>query len=380
MKTYKIEVKLTKEQKELFRVSKNVCRFVYNEFIAVNKIMYEQYQLGNSNIKFMSAYSFSKYLNNVLIPIHGWSWVKEAPSKSVTQSIINAETAFKKFFKKQTKFPRFKKRTAKIGIYLPKNNKADFMKILRNKIKIPVFGYVHLKEFGRLPLDVDISSCTVTQTADRYFISFLVKTVEVKVNYSLTENVIGLDMGLAHLVTTSEGVKYESPNKITKFKKLRRKLKREQRKLSRKYEQNKNKEISYCNINKQIVAVQRLHAQISRTLKSYQNNIIDALVRTKPKAFVIEDLNIKGMMKNRCLSKAIGNSGWYQFSKLLRMKCEKYGIELIKVDKFFPSSKLCSSCGEKKLDLKLTDRTFKCNCGFELDRDHNAALNLMFSY
>ncbi len=383
MKTYKIEVKLTPSQKKLFFDTQCVCKFVYNEMVAYNSLQYDLYKQGviATKPKFMNAFAFSKFLNNELIPIHNWTWIKDVSSKSVKQSLINCEKAFKRFFTNTGKYPKFKNYRSNIGVYLPKNNKTEFTKIQRNKIKIPVFGWIHLKEFGRLHKSMNISSCTITRIADRYYISFLVKEpTTVPVKYKLTDDVVGIDLGLEKFATFSNGIVYASPNKDIKINKLRRKLKRERRKYSRKKEQNKYKETSHRNENKQLIKVQRLYAQISRSLKGYHNHIIDALVGAKPKAIVIEDLNIRGMMKNKHLSKNIQNSGFYQFRELLEYKANKYGIDILVVDRFFPSSKLCCSCGNKKTNLKLSDRIFECQCGFKLDRDHNAALNLMLQY
>lgn len=281
-------------------------------------------------------------------------------------------------------FPRFKKKNkSNVGVYLPKNNKTDFT-LERHRLKIPTLGFVRLKEYGYIPLNTVIKSGTITKKCDRYFISILVDE-ELNSNNDIddfTEG-IGIDLGLKEFATISNGRVYKNINKTNKIKKLEKSLKRQQRKLSRKYEslKNKNKEkggnATRHNIQKQLLKVQRLHMRLANIRTDYINKIVNDLVKTKPKFINIEDLNISGMMKNRHLSKAISKQKFYEFRTKLINKCYENNIEVRLSNRFYASSKTCSCCGSIKKDLKLSDRIYKCEyCGLEIDRDLNASINL----
>lgn len=187
---------------------------------------------------------------------------------------------------------------------------------------------------------------------------------------------IGIDLGLKDFAIVSNGKTYKNINKSAKIKKLEKKLRREQRCLSRKYESLKKGESTQKNIQKQKLKVQKLHHRINNIRTDYTNKSIAEIVKTKPSYITIEDLNVSGMMKNRHLSKAIASQKFYEFRTRLKAKCDQNGIELRVVGRWFPSSKICHCCGTIKKDLKLSDRIFRCNCGYANDRDLNAALNL----
>ena len=193
-----------------------------------------------------------------------------------------------------------------------------------------------------------------------------------------TNEGIGIDLGLKDFAICSNGEKYKNINKTEKIRKIEKKLKREQKKLSKKYENLKKKggTATKSNIKKQIVKVQKLHHKLDNIRTDYVNKTISNIINQKPKFITIEDLNVKGMMKNKHLSKAVTNQKFYEFRSKLTNKCNALGIELRIVDRFYPSSKLCHSCGAMKKDLKLKDRIYKCNCGYIEDRDYNASLNL----
>ena len=193
-----------------------------------------------------------------------------------------------------------------------------------------------------------------------------------------TNEGIGIDLGLKDFAICSNGEKYKNINKTEKIRKIEKKLKREQKKLSKKYENLKKKggTATKSNIKKQIVKVQKLHHKLDNIRTDYVNKTISNIINQKPKFITIEDLNVKGMMKNKHLSKAVANEKFYEFRSKLAIKCNVLGIELRIVDRFYPSSKLCHLCGSMKKDLKLKDRIYKCNCGYIEDRDYNASLNL----
>lgn len=192
---------------------------------------------------------------------------------------------------------------------------------------------------------------------------------------------LGIDLGIKEFAVVSNGIIKKNINKTKKLKKLEKQLKREQRSLSRKYEdfkkQNKKKGVATRqNIQKQVLKVQKLHHRINNIRTDYINKCISEIVKTKPSYITIEDLNIKGMMKNKHLSKAIASQRFYEFRIKLEAKCRELGIELRIADRWYPSSKLCHGCGSVKKDLKLSDREYICECGYHADRDLNAALNL----
>lgn len=377
LKAYKIEIKPTEEQIKKINKTIGVCRFIYNFYIAHNQETYK-----NSG-KFVSGMSFSKWMNNEFIPNNqSYLWVKEVSSKAVKQSIMNGEKAFKQFFKKETGFPKFKKKNrSNVGVYLPKNNKTDFI-VERHRAKIPTLGFVRLKEFGYIPLNSNIKSGTITKKCDRYYISILVDK-EFKKNNKQYSFGIGVDLGIKEFATVSDERIFKNINKTYKVKKLKKSLKKEQRKLSRKYESLKirNKEeggnVTRQNIQKQVLKVQKLHNRINNIRTDYINKTINELVKTKPEFINIEDLNISGMMKNRHLSKAIAEQKLYEFRNKLINKCHQNEIEVRLSNRFYASSKTCSQCGSIKKDLKLADRTYICpECGAVIDRDLNAAINL----
>lgn len=377
MKTYKIEVNLSNEQIIKFKQMQGTCRWLYNEYVETNKLLYQMYQLGCSDIKFMSGYDFDKYVNNTLSKQLNMQWIKECGSKSRKQAIMNAEKAFKNFFK-GSGFPKLKKKKDMVGIYLPNNNKTDF-KIYRHKIKIPIFGEVLLKEFGYVTNKSKIKSCTITQIVDRYYISILTNDVlEIKSKTNNKEG-IGIDLGVKELAVCSNVKFYKNINKDKKVKQLKKKLKRKQRALSRKFENKKlNKEElpTKQNINKNILSIQKIYNKLSIIRMEYIRFVINDIIKQEPSYIVIENLNIKGMMKNRHLSKAIQEQCLYYFRLFLTQQCRKHNIELRIVDRFYPSSKLCNCCGQIKDNLKLSDRTYVCDCGYVEDRDINASKNL----
>lgn len=205
--------------------------------------------------------------------------------------------------------------------------------------------------------------------------SVLVEIPDVKIANNSNDG-IGIDLGLKDFAVVSSGKTYKNINKSAKNKKLEKKLHREQRCLSRKYENLKKGESTQKNIQKQKLKVQRLYHRINNIRTDYINKSIAEIVKTKPSYITIEDLNISGMMKNKHLSKAVASQKFYEFRTKLKYKCDENGIELRVVDRWFPSSKICHCCGAIKKDLKLSDRIYRCNCGYTSDRDLNAALNL----
>ena len=381
-----MEINPTDEQKSKIHRTIGVSRFIYNFYIARNKEIYER------EGKFVSGIDFSKWLNNEYIHNNQeMNWIKEVSSKATKQAIMNGDKAFRDFFKKDKGFPKFKKKKNQdVKAYFPKNNKTDWT-LERHKVKIPTLGWVRLKEFGYIPTNSIVKSGTVSQKADRYYVSILVEETDIKISnsnigikiFNHNNEGIGIDLGIKDFAICSNGNKFKNINKTSTIKKVEKKLKREQRKLSRKYESLKirNKNIkegraTRQNIQKQIVKVQKLHQRLANTRTDYINKTVSKIVKQKPSYVTIEDLNVKGMMKNKHLSKAIASQKFFEFKTKLMSKCKQNDVELRIVDRFYPSSKTCSQCGEIKKDLKLSDRVYKCSCGLVIDRDLNASINL----
>ena len=374
LKSFKTEINPTEEQKIKIRKTIGTCRFIYNFYLAHNKELHE------SGKKFMSSSQFRVWLNNEFLPSHPeCSWIKEAYSKSVTQAVNNGQTAFKNFFNHKSAFPKFKKKgRSDVKMYFVRNNPKD-CSCERHRIKIPSLGWVRIKEKGYIPTTKDgyvIKSGHVSIKADRYYVSVLIEIPDHRIA-SHSSKGIGIDLGLKYFAIVSNGKAYKNINKSAKLKKLEKKLIREQRSLSRKYENLKKGESTQKrNIQKQRLKIQKLHHRIDNIRTDYINKIIAEIVKTKPSHITIEDLNVSGMMKNRHLSKAVASQKFYEFKTKLLAKCKENGIELRIVDRWFPSSKTCHCCKNIKKDLKLSDRIFRCDCGYIEDRDFNAALNL----
>ena len=374
LKSFKTEINPTEEQKIKIHKTIGTCRYIYNFYLSHNK---ELYTLGK---KFMSGKSFSVWLNNDYLPNHQeYSWIREVSSKSVKHSIEDACTAFSRFFHHQSGFPRYKKKgQSNVKMYFVRNNPKDCL-CERHRIKIPTLGWVRLKEKGYIPTSKDgyiVKSGTISMKAGRYYVSALVEVTD-PVRDSCFSDGVGIDLGLKNLAIISNGTVYRNINKTARIRKLEKQLRRAQRKLSRKYENLKKGESTQkANIRKQKLKVQKLHQRLENIRTDYINKTIYEIVKTKPSHISVEDLNVSGMMKNRHLSKAVASQKFYEFRTKLKTKCEEFGIELRIVSRWYPSSKTCHCCGHIKKDLKLSDRVYRCVCGYTEDRDLNAALNL----
>ncbi|WP_415342336.1 RNA-guided endonuclease InsQ/TnpB family protein [Clostridium perfringens] len=374
-RAYKIEINPTNEQKSKIHRTIGASRFIYNFYIARNKEIYKR------EGKFVSGMDFSKWLNNEYIPNNQeMNWIKEVSSKATKQAIMNGDKAFRDFFKKSKGFPKFKKKKNQdVKAYFPKNNKTDWT-LERHRVKIPTLGWIRLKEFGYIPINSIVKSGTVSQKADRYYVSILVEENNEEV-YECTNEGIGIDLGIKEFAICSNGNKFKNINRTYTVKKLEKKLKREERKLSKKYESlkfiyKKERRATGQNIQKQVVKVQKLHQKLRNIRTDYINKIVSSIIKQKPSYITIEDLAVSNMLKNKHLSKAIASQKFFEFKTKLMSKCKQNNIELRIVDRFYPSSKICSNCGEIKKDLKLSDRVYKCSCGFIIDRDLNASINL----
>ncbi len=374
LRSFRTEINPTPEQKVRINKTIGTCRYIYNFYLDYNKALHEKGE------RFMTGKSFSVWLNNEYLPNNpDKAWIKEASSKAVKKSIENGCTAFSRFFKHQNGFPKFKKKgKSDVKMYFVKNNPKDCI-CERHRLNIPTLGWVRLKEKGYIPTTKDgwkIKSGTVSVKAGRYYVSVLVEMPDTKVANNSGEG-IGIDLGLKDFAIVSSGKTYGNINKSARIRKLEKQLRRAQRCLSRKYEEFKKGESTQrANIQKQRLKVQKLHQRLDNIRTDYVNKVIAETVKTKPSYIAIEDLNVSGMMKNRHLSKAIASQKFYEFRAKLKTKCDDNSIELRIVDRWYPSSKMCHCCGHVSKDLKLSDRIYRCACGYIADRDFNASLNL----
>ena len=373
LKSFKTEIDPTFAQKSKINRTIGTCRYVYNFYISHNKELYDK------NKEFMTGKDFSVWLNNEFLPNNpDKMWIKEVSSKSIKKSIENGYVAFTRFFKHQSNFPKYKKKgKSEVKMYFVKNNPRDCL-CERHRINIPTLGWVKIKEKGYLPTSHNgwkIRSGAVSAKAGRYYVSVLVDIPCNCFKSNCESDGVGIDLGVKDFAIISNGMIYKNINKSKAVKKLLKKLQREQRCLSRKYKNLKKGETSQ-NINSQNLKVQKIHQRLTNIRTDYINKIIAEIVKTKPSYIAIEDLNVSGMMKNKHLSKAIASQKFFEFREKLKWKCLCNGVELRFVNRWYPSSKMCHNCGCIKKDLKLSDRVYKCACGYIADRDFNASLNI----
>jgi putative transposase len=288
-------------------------------------------------------------------------YMYEVSKCSPQESLRDLQRAFKDFFAKRSKFPKFKSKNKGIGSFrLTGSIRAE-----EGRIKLPRIGWVKLKEKGYIPTDKHIMSVTISERAGKWFVSALVKEEIEQVE--TTDESLGIDLGIKQLATCSDGSSFDNPKALYK---LEKKIKKTQRELSRK--KNGSNRRKKC---RQKLA--RLHLKVSNIRKDTTHKATSEIVKTKrPSVIVLEDLNVSGMVKNHNLAKSVYDSNMREFRNQIEYKSEWFGVDVQFVDRFFPSSKMCSNCGCIKEDLKLSDRIYKCDCGFEIDRDLNAAINL----
>ena len=365
-----------KQKTKLFRYV-NASRFAYNWALARE---IENYENGG---KFLSDSDLRKEFTQ-LKKTEEYSWLNEVSNNVTKQAIKDACNAYKRFFKGYSKFPKFKSRKFSTPSFYQDNVKIQFsdthVKVegfttskRKNKQKI---NWIKLAEYNRIPTDCKYMNPRIKYDGLNWWITV---GVEYEDSTAIPSNDgVGIDLGIKDLAICSDGAKYKNINKSQKVKKLEKQKRRLQRSISRSYEKNKKGE-SYCKTNnvikKEKLLLKRNH-RLTNIRKNYLNQTTSEIVNRKPRFICIEDLNVSGMMKNRHLSKAVQNQGFFEFRKQLEHKCSDKGIQLIVADRFYPSSKLCSCCGNIKKDLKLSDREYRCECGNIIDRDFQASINL----
>ena len=361
----KIRLYPTEVQEQKLWQSVGTARFIYNWTLARQE---ENYKNGG---KFISDNDLRKEITQ--LKKSELSWLKEVSNNVAKQAVKDACDSYKRFFKGLSDKPRFKSRKKSKPSFYNDNCK---LKVKDNAVNIEKVGWVNIKPYS-IPLDVKYSNPRISFDGKYWYISVGVER-ELP-NAELTNESIGIDVGVKELAICSNGMTFKNINKTKEVKRLKKVLKRKQRQVSKKYEKNKKgKEfVKTKNIIKLEKQIRLLHRRLANIRSNHIHQATNKIVKTKPSRVVMETLNIKGMMKNRHLSKAIAEQCLYDFKVKMKYKCQFYGIEFVEVDKWFPSSKMCSCCGTIKKDLKLKDRVYKCDkCGLEIDRDYNASINL----
>lgn len=374
-----IKVRLNPNNKQLNRLFQyaGCARFAYNWAIAREQ---ENYRQGN---KFLLDSELRKEFTQ-LKKQSEYQWLNEVSNDVTKQAIKDACNAYKRFFKGQCKHPKFKRKKRSTPSFYQDNIKIQFtsthvkvegfpMSKKQNKQKL---NWIRLCEKGRIPTDCKYMNPRFTYDGLYWYVSV---GIEVDDNVVLPSNDgIGIDLGIKDLAICSDKNTYKNINKAQKIKKLEKRKRRLQRSISRRYEKNK-KGASYCKTNN-IIKREKELLKVTKRLTNIRHNYLhqttSEIVKRKPSFICMEDLNVSGMMKNKRLSKAVQQQGFYEFRRQIEYKSEWNNISVIIADRFFPSSKLCSCCGNIKKDLKLSDRIYKCECGNIIDRDYQASLNL----
>ena len=383
--TKKIRLKPTTEQEILFRKSAGVSRWAYNFFLGENERIYREY-IDNGKIgkKSISEGDVRKYINNVLKPTTH-SWLKEVGSNVMKQGVKDASLALQRYFKGLSGKPKFKsKHKDRPSFYV----NYESLSRKQGGFQGEKIGFVKTSEaLPKLNKNEKYSNPRITFNGKYWYLSVGYEVQENTVE--LTDEILWIDLVVKDLAICSNGKVYKNINKTQRVKKLEKKLKREQRKLSRKienniqsYKSNRNpiykRPLKECqNVQKQNRLIRNIHRKLANIRQNYLHQTTTEIVKTKPSRIVMESLNVSEMMKNKHLSKAIQQQKFYEFKRQIEYKSKLNGIEFIQVDKFYPSSKTCSCCGNIKKDLKLSDRMYKCDvCGLVIDRDYNASINL----
>ena len=384
----KIRLLPTPKQEELFWKSAGVARWAYNYFLEEQEKVYSAYlENGETGKRFVSEGEVRKYINNELKPTTH-TWLKEVGSNVMKQAVKDANEAYQNYFKGLSEKPRFKsKHKSEPKFYV----NYETLRRKPNGFQGEKLGIVKTAEpLPKLPKGQHYSNPRISFDGKYWYLSISYEIAEQQEEF--TGESLGIDLDVKELAVCSNGKRYKNINKTKRVKQLEKKLKREQRKLSRKMEANIKeykvvgkkrypiwkRALKECkNIQKQKREIRLLYRKLTGLRNNYLHHMTTEIVRTKPSRIVMEHLNVTGMMKNRYLSKAIAQQKFYECKRMLQYKCKKYGIAFVEADRWYPSSKKCSCCGNKKKDLKLKDRIYKCEkCGLIIDRDYNASINL----
>jgi len=376
-----IKVRLNPNNKQLTKLFQyaGCARFAYNW--AINREE-ENHKQGN---KFLSDMDLRKEFTQ-LKKLQEYKWLNEVSNNVTKQAIKDACSAYKNFFKGQSKFPKFKSRKHSTPSFYQDNVQIQFtdthVKVekfstsqKKNKKKL---NLIKLCEKEKIPTDCKYLNPRFTYDGLYWYVSVGVEIDDDTENTLPSNEGIGIDLGVKDLAVCSDGNTYKNINKTQRVKKLEKKKRRLQRSVSRKYDKNKKGE-NYCktsNIIKREKELLKTTKRLTNIRHDYIHQTTSEIVKRKPSFICIEDLNVSGMMKNRHLSKAVQQQGFYEFRRQIEYKAKWNNIPVIIADRFFPSSKMCSCCGRIKKDLKLSDRIYKCECGNIINRDFQASLNL----
>ena len=373
-----IKVRLHPNNKQLTKLFQyaNCARFAYNWTINREQ---ENYKQGN---KFLSDNELRKEFTQLKNQQH--SWLKQVSNNVTKQAIKDACTTYKRFFRGQCRYPKFKSKKHSKPSFYQDTSKIQFtdthvkvegfsMNNRRNKQRL---NWIRLCEKGRIPTDCKYMNPRFTYDGLYWYVSVSIEMDDI--SRVTTNDGVGIDLGIKDLAICSDGNNYLNINKTQRVKKLEKRKHVLQRSISRRYESNK-KGNSYCktsNIVKREKELLKLTKRLTNIRRNHLHQTTSDIIKRKPSFICIEDLNVSGMMKNKHLSKSIQQQGFYEFRRQIEYKAKWNNILVIIADRFFPSSKLCSCCGSIKKDLKLSDRIYQCNCGNTIDRDFQASLNL----
>jgi putative transposase len=361
----KIRIFPTKEQEQKMWQSVGTARFIYNWTLSKQE---ENYTNGG---KFISDNDLRKQLT--ILKKTDLNWLNEVSNNVAKQAVKDGSEAYKKFFKGLSDRPRFKsRRKSKPSFY----NDTSKLKVKENSVLIEKIGWVNIKK-NSIIMNCKYSNPRISFDGKYWYISVGIEKGQPIVE--LTNESIGIDVGIKDLAICSNGMTFKNINKTKSVKKLEKRLRRLQRRVSCKYLKNKegSKFVKTSNIIKIEKQIKLLHRKLANIRSNHSHQATNMIVKTKPSKVVMETLNIKGMMSNRHLSKSIAKQCLYEFKRQMQYKCEFNGIEFIEADKWYPSSKTCSECGHIKPKLSLSVRTYICEeCGLVIDRDYNASINL----
>ena len=361
LRGYKYRIYPNKYQEELIRKTFGCCRFVYNQTLAYRKELYE------TSKKTMSRFDCTNYMTRVLKS--KYKWLKEVDKCALQNSIFNMNSAYQKFFKEHAGYPKFKNKKSNRMSYTTNciygGRPTIEVNFIENKIKLPKLKWVKAK-FHR-KFNGKIKQATISQVpSGKYFVSVLIE--EEYESMKPTGNVIGIDLGIKDLVITSNGDKFDN---IKTFNQYEKKLAKEQRKLV-------HKKKGSNNYNKQRIKVAKIYEKIHNIRLDYLNKISSKLI-SENQVIISENLSISNMMKNHNFAKIIGDCSWYELLRQLQYKADWNNRCYIKIDRFVPSSQMCSNCGYINNKVKnISIREWTCpNCGVIHDRDINAAINIL---
>lgn len=355
-RAFKYRIYPTGEQLSLINKTFGCNRYIFNHFLNQRIELYKEEKKSTTYV------NQAKELTALKKEL---PWLKEVDSVSLQSTLRNLDNAFKGFFSKRTRFPRFKSKKNNIKSYTSKNTNNS-IRIENQKLKIPKLGFLKIKLHRQIPVNYRILSATIRlEPTGRYFVSILTEFEKEIIKVPSSGNIVGLDFSMKELFVSSENQRADYPRF---FRQLESKLAKEQKSLSRKIKFSSN-------WYKQKTKVAKIHSKIKNSRLDFLHKLSTELT-DKYNAIAIEDLNMKGMSQALNFGKSISDNGWGIFTSLLRYKAGFSGKQLVKIDKFFPSSKTCSFCGSIKDDLKLSDRIYICACGITIDRDLNAAINV----